>query len=308
MKKFLAIAAMLAMNSVFAEEIHYGDLNYFLKQGQFNVGVDTIINNEGTRTNESDKTEVDNYFVDSRFAFALSDSLNFTLGLNYLHDGQTEVNQGSSADDAGLQNPKLGANFRLLKQSDAFFNLDIGAVATIQVIDREVGTVNKEGNNLNPLFSNYAEPRNTLDLNARLGKKWDEANEFYLTGGIAYHMDGEYEELEGEMVDMDSSIDLKVAAFYQYRPVDEFMMTLGLNGTRYSEVKGENGSTDFTITDHIDYQFVFNAKYLINESLIAKFVFTQDSRNDFDFETDAGNTTFDKRNGLQYGIGVDLLF
>ena len=60
MKKFLAIAAMLTITSVFAEELHYGDLNYFLKQGQFNAVIDMIVNNEGTRKNESTKTEVDN--------------------------------------------------------------------------------------------------------------------------------------------------------------------------------------------------------------------------------------------------------
>lgn len=308
MKKFLAVAAVLAVTSVHAEELKFGDLNYFLKQGQFNAGIDMIVNNEYLRTGGSTKVEVDNYLYNSHFGYALTDKLNLTLGLNYLFSGETEVNKGASADDAGLQNPQLGANFRVMNQSDTGFNLDVGAVATIKIMDREVGTVDKEGNNTSPLYSSYADPRNTLDLNARLGKKWNEANEFYLTGGIAYHMDGDYKQLQGNTVDMDASMDLKLGASYQYRPVHEFMLTAGVSAIRYGEMDGQNGSDDFTVTDHIDYQFLFNAKYLITENFIAKFIFTQDRRNDFDYKADSGKSEIDKRTAHQFGAGVDFLF
>ena len=308
MKKFFAIAAILVVSSASAEELKFGDLNYFLKQGQFNVGADVIVNNETSRSAGTTDNEVDNYFLNSHFAYALNDSINLTVGLDFLIDGETEIDDGASADASGVLNPKLGANIRLMKQNTSGFNLDLGAVATVKVIDREVATVDKEGNNINPLYTNYADPRNTLELNARLGKKWNEANEFYLKAGLAYHMDGDYKQLQGETVDMDSSNDLSLGAFYQYRPVNEFMMTLGLTGTRFGEVDGQSGSDDFTFTDHIDYQFLFNAKYLIDESLIAKFVFTKDKRSDFDYEADSGDIEFDRRNGLQYGLGVDYLF
>jgi hypothetical protein len=308
MKKFLAVAAVLAVTSVNAEEVKFGDLNYFLKQGQFNVGVDAIVNNETSRVGGTAETEVDGYFLNTQFGYALTDSLNVTVGVNYLYDGETEVNKGASADDSGIQNPKFGANYRLMKQSDAGFNFDVGAVATLNVIDREVGTVDKEGNNQNPLYSNYADPRSSLDLNARLGNKWNEANEYYFLAGIAYHMDGEYEQLEGDMVDMDSSVDFKLGAFYQYRPVNEFMITLGLSGTRVGEVDGNDESEDFTITDHLDYQFSFNAKYLVTDAMIAKFIFTQGNRSDFDYEANSGDSEVDQRHALQYGLGVDFLF
>ena len=307
MKKFLAVAALLAVSAAQAEELRFGDLNYFLKQGQLNAGVDLLAHTEVARV-DGDDTEIQAYFFNSHFGYALSDKLNLTLGLDYIYDGQTEIEGASSADTAGLQNPKLGANFRVLNQSDFGYNFDVGAVATLKIADREVPTVTKDGNSLNPLISSYADPRNTMDLSARLGKKWNEANEFYLTGNLAYHMDGEYETAGGDDTDMDSSMDFKLGGFYQYRPVVEFMLTVGLTGTRVGEVDTETAGNEGTITDHIDYQFNFNAKYLITDTFIAKFVFTQDNRSDFDSETDLGDTEVEKRTAKQFGLGVDFLF
>lgn len=308
MKKIFALAAILAFGSVHAEELKFGDLNYFLKDGQINAGLDWVVDNETVRSGGVDDIEFDGYFYQAHFAYAFSNELNVTLGLNYLLNGQTETNQGASADDSGLQNPKLGANYRLMNQANAGFNLDLGAVATFELADREVGTVNKEGNNPSPVVSNFTDPRSSLELNARLGKKWNEANEFYFLGGFVYNLDADYKQLEGDTIDRDSSMDFKLGAFYQYRPVHEFMITLGLTGTRFGDIDGKDGNVDYTITDHIDYHFNFDAKYLINESLIAKLSFTQDKRNAFDIEKSTGDTKLDRRNGLQYGLGIDYLF
>ena len=308
MKKIFALAAILAFGSAQAEELKFGDLNYFLKQGQINAGLDWVVHNETARSGKTDDNEVDAYFYNAHLGYALTNDLNLTLGLTYVFDGQTEENGGGSADDSGLQNPELGANYRLMKQAEAGFNLDLGAVATINLADREVSSSTKDGNNFNPMLSNYADPRSSLELNARLGKKWNEANEFYFLGGFIYNLDGDYKQLGDDKVDMDSSMDFKLGAFYQYRPVNEFMMTLSLTGTRYGEIDGKDGSDSFTMTDHIDYKFGFDAKYLINESLIAKFSFTKDKRNDYDVETDLGDLELDRRNALQYGLGIDYLF
>jgi hypothetical protein len=309
MKKFLAAAAVLVVTSVHAEELKFGDLNYFLKQGQINVGADAIMNNEPSRNGAVDN-EVDGYLFETHAGYALNDSLNFTLGLNYLFDGMTKIGKNSSnTNDDGFQNPKFGANYRVLNQNDFGVNFDVGAVASVKLIDREVGSANKDGNSINPILTNYGEPRNTLDVNARLGKKWNEANEFYFTGGVAYHMDGSYKQLEGETVDMDASLDFKLSAFYQYRPVNEFMMTLGIASIRVGEMDGNNGVTNTTKTSHIDHQVVFNAKFLVNESLIVKFITTQDNRSNFDVTKDVGATeTYSKRHALQYGLGLDFIF
>ena len=312
MKKIFALAAILAFGSAHAEELKFGDLNYFLKQGQMNIKADFVSNNETSRYNKGDSTEIDSYLLNTKIAYAINDSLNVHLGLDFLFDGQAEDSRvglngdgdrvtktDASEDSMGLQNPKIGADFRLLNQSSAAFNLDFGAVATFKLTERKVGTSEKEGNMINPIFTT-ADPRSGLDLNARLGKKVNEANEYYFLAGVNYHLDGEYKQLQGSKVDVDSSVDFRLAGFYQYRPVNEFMMTLGLTAIRVGETDVGNS----TATSHMDYQFLFDAKYLITDSVIAKFSFTKDKRDDFDF----GDADIDKRNSLQYGIGIDYLF
>lgn len=308
MKKFLALAALMTIGTASAEELKFGDLNYFLKAGQFNVGADLLVNNETTRVAEASETEVDGYLLNTHYSYAIIDSLNVTLGVNVLLDGETQTGGGASVDAMGVQNPKFGANFRLLNQANSGFNLDFGAVASVKIADQEVAsTTKKDGNSIDRMASVYSEPRSSLELNSRFGKKWNEANEFYLIAGVIYHADGEYEQLEAGTVDVDSSVDFKLGGFYQYRPVNEFMMTFGAVATRYSDVDFDGGvkSTD---TAHTDMQFSFTTKYLVTDSLIAKFAFTKDSRGEYDRETSAGDTKIDKRNGLQYGLGVDLLF
>jgi hypothetical protein len=302
MKKFLALAAMLAIGSVQAEELKFGDLNYFLKQGQFNVREDFVVHNETMRAAKSIDVDVDGYIFQTHLGYALLDNLNLTLAFDYTMEGETEVDNDSSNVN-GFNNPSIGANYRLMNQNTSGFNLDFGAVATVKIIDREVNGGSTEGNMFSPVFSKYGDPRNTLDLNARFGKKWNEANEFYLLGGVLYHMDGEYDQKGSggqDGIDVDSSMDYKLGANYQYRPVHEFMINLGLSAISYSEydIDGEE------VSDHIDYLFNFDAKYLVNETTIAKFLFTKGRNDNFT----ADGVKFDKRDSLQYGLGVDLLF
>jgi len=310
MKKFLAVAAVLAVSSVNAQDVKFGDLNYFIKQSQVNLSSDFSLNREETRFND-EANEIEGYVSSTKLAFGLMDNLNVFLGLNYLYDMERHFPAGSNSSIDGLQNPILGANFRLMNQANSGFNLDLGATVDYNLMDYEVAAQSKEnGNTVSRAFSHYGDPRNSLELNARLGKKWNEANEFYVVSALTYNMDGETEDkVVGDDVEFDSSIDLALGAFYQYRPVNEFMMTLGLSATRNGEVEGETMGDDFTSDDHIDYTFSFAAKYLITESFIAKFNFSQDKRSDYDVEFDAGGTNkYERRTGNQFGLGVDFLF
>lgn len=307
MKKFLALAAVLVVSSVNAEELKFGDLNYFLKAGQFNVGGDVIANNETVRDSGTN-VDVDSYLVNTHYAYAFTDSLNVVLGVDLLIDGETEPKVGASADAQGFQNPTLGVNFRAMDQSTSGMNLDFGAVARVKVIQREFGTDKKEGNSISPIYSKHAEPRNGLELNARLGKKWNEANEFYFLVGATHHLDGEGKQLQGNKVKFDSSTDFKASANYQYRPINEFMMNFGLAAVSYAEMKGKDGANKFEVSDHLDFVFGFDAKYLVTETTIAKFIFTKDRRDKFDVKDSLGTDKFDKRGSIQYGLGVDFLF
>ncbi len=309
MKKFLVLAAVLAVSSANAEELKFGDLNYFLKAGQFNAGANFIVNNETTREGEAVETEVDNYALNTHFGLALTNQFNLTFGWDLLIDGETQADGENSADAWGLQNPRLGANFRLLDQESSGFNFDIGTIATFNFTDREVASRETDGNMINPLYSNFADPRHGLELNARLGKKWDEANEFYLLAGAVYHLEGDYDQKDGDKVEIDPSLDFKAGAFYQYRPVNEFMITLGVNAVRFGERDLEVGALEATDQDHLDFQFLFAAKYLVTESTVFNITFTKDRKGNYDREIKGvGDNEIDKRNGILYGCGVDFLF
>lgn len=303
MKKFLAALAVLSATTASAMDAKFGDLNYFLKQGQMNLTFDANMRTEDTRTNGA-KDEAEGYVFNPSLGYAVSDDLNVVLKLQHLYQMKSNTTETS-----GLQNPQFAANYRLMKQADSGFNVDLGAVLSLKVTDREVSSSSEDGNMIDPFSSNYAEPRNTLDLNARLGNKWNEANEFYLLAGAAFHMAGDYEQNGGNDVDLESSMDFKLGGYYQYRPVNEFMMTLGLVGTRFGEMDGEAGGNDFTSQDHLDFEFIFKAKYLVNETTIVYFNFTDERRADYDIENEgAADTKLDKRMAASYGLGIDLLF
>jgi opacity protein-like surface antigen len=313
MKKFLCLAAVAAatVGSVQAEELLFGDLNYFMKKGQVNVTANAVMGDETARKDQTTETKVDGYFLNTTLALGLADHINAFVGLDYLHNVKTEVGT-PHYDTNGLQNPKFGGNVRLLNQDNAGVNFDVGAVVAVKFLDRETGSVSpkKDGDLLSPALSNHAEPRNTLDVNARVGKKWDIANEVYFLGGVTYHQSGKYKDLgANDDVSMESSVDVKAGAFYQYRPVDEFMTTLGVSGTRFGEFDGKAADgTKLTSTSHIDLEFLFQAKYLVNDNLIAKFMMSQDRRSTYEIQAPSSQSVNDKRQSFNYGLGVDFLF
>lgn len=310
MKKLLAVAAIFVVTSAHAEEAKFGDLNYFYKQGQFNLTSDFNVNREKSRVDE-EEIEVEGYISSTRITYGLMNNLNLFVGLNYLYDFETATEANGTSTINGLQNPIVGGSFRILNQADGGFNLDVGATADFNLMDYKVAEAgNENGNAVDPQLSQYGDPRSSLVLNARLGNKWNEANEFYLVSALSYNKDGEFEDKNlDEDVELDSSMDLSLGAFYQYRPVHEFMLTIGLTGTRIGEVEGDINGTDITVEDHIDYTFSFVAKYLITETFIAKFNFAQDRRSDFDVEVEgAADSEYERRKGNQFGVGVDFLF
>jgi hypothetical protein len=303
MKKILATGTLLACLSVSATELKFGDLNYFLQAGQMNLAFDASIRSEDSRVDGA-KDELDGYVFSGYFAYALRSDLNVSFGLQQLWKVKTK-----DTETSGLQNPQLGANYRLFHQADQGFNLDFGARVGLVVFDREVSSESKDGNMPDPKYSNYAQARNNIELNARAGKKWNEANEFYVMAGLNYFNGGEYEVLGGEDVDLDPSLNLLVGGYYQYRPVNEFMMTLGLVATQFNEVDGEAAGSDFTFGQHIDTDFIFKAKYLVTESTIVSFNFSQENRSDYKIKNEgASDTKVDERMALSYGMGVDFLF
>lgn|GEM_PF-1540151 len=320
MKMIIAAVGFLLAATAGAQELKFGDLNYFLKQGQFSLTADM---NHGTyrfktspvgANTPSVTKQSEGYYLTTKYSYALTNRFNLFLGLNYQYDVINKV-VGSNTErfnQDGLNNPVLGANFRLFNQETKGVNLDFGAVARIGVESAEVGTVgavkgSKDGN--------AANGRNSLELNTRAGTKWNEANEWFVTAGVIYNKAGDYKihtpnNGVNRDVDVESSWDSFVSAAYQYRPVNEFMMALSLTANRVDKIDSTETNSNSSMDEnaHFDYEFAFNAKYLICENFIAKFNYGQSLLSDYDVEILGTETEIQNRHRRSFGLGVDFLF
>lgn len=302
MRKLIAVAAVLAFSSAHAaEELKFGDVNYFLKQGEKNVTAD-LSQTFYKQNDGGDKTVTRAFQLDTTAAYAITDQFNAFVGLSYAYDRVTKDKSGNTErfNSDGLANPAFGANFRLQNQNTSMYNVDFGAVARINIEDAEIGSTGEDGN--------FADPNNSLELNARMGRKWNEANEWQLAVGGVYNMDGEStaKTAGGDVdVDEDASYDLFLRATYQYRPINEFMVLLSAQATQVGErdVKPEGASKD-TIDSHTNVDLKFTAKYLINDGIIGKFNWGVSRL--AELETDSGDV--DNRHQNFFGLGVDFLF
>lgn len=299
MKKAIFVAAVLAATSAQATSgLDFGDLNYFLKQNQFNLTSDFDVLNQ-----EVNDAEVDGYILRNRFGFGVMDNLNVFLGLDWAYQLDTKVAGQAESRNPGLSNPYIGANYRVMNQKNSALNLDLGLLARVQVLDAELGEDGKDGN--------FYEGNHTIEANVAVGHKWNEANEWRLTAAALYNFAGEYELRDSNGnndVETDGSLDFSLTAAYQYRPVQEFMMTTSLEAVRVGEVDAETRNIDVTDDAHLDFNFVFTAKYLITETFIAKFNYGFSRLAEYDRETGATKEEQKDRHENFYGLGIDWLF
>src|SRR5690606_31038317 len=91
--------------------------------------------------------------LSTQLAYAFTDQFNAFVGLEYAYDREFENKTDAKTTDYtsdGLANPALGVNYRLLNQNDSRYNLDLGAVARINIEDAEDGDAvpgnSKDGN------------------------------------------------------------------------------------------------------------------------------------------------------------------
>jgi len=257
-------------------------------------------------------TETEGWFVDTLFTYGLTDRLSLFAGLNYQYDVEV-TSETSPRDDRynqdGLANPVLGGVFRLWNQADSVVNLDFGAIGRVKIQDQEFG----KASGADSVDGNAADGRSSTELFARVGQKWNEANEWQLTGGLNHHFDGEHEQaqISGSNTKFDdaSSTDFYVKAAYQYRPVNEFMMALALQGTYVGERSIEDETNlKQEMDSHLDWDLTFKAKYLITSGVVANFTLGQSRYPDYKGKFDGNNFDIEKRKNSRIGLGVDLLF
>lgn len=311
MRNMIAVAALLvATTAGAAEELKFGDVNYFLKTGEFNLTGDV------TQTYEKNKfdgttLETRGLLFSTQLAYAYNSQFNVFLGLDYAWDRETEdkttaANADFSSD--GLANPTVGVNYRLMNQNDSRYNVDFGAIARINIEDAERG----DSAGQNSKDGNFADSRSSLELNARTGRKWNIANEWQLAAGLVYFTEGEttVNDVGGKTeLDDDSSYDVYLRATYQYRPVNEFMMLLSAQATQVGETESDiKGGGSVKADAHLDLDFRFTAKYLIMDNFIAKFNYGMSRNADYDVKVAGTKQELEKRRESFFGLGVDFLF
>lgn len=307
MKKMIAVLAMLSASALNAQELNFGDINYFLKQGEFNIAAD--INSTYYKETSNDVTlQTLGTLFETRYGFGVLDNLNFYLGVDYAFDRKVENKTtpiNADIGQEGFANPALSANYRLLNQRDSMVNLDFGLEGRFNLQDAEtgysVGQDSKDGN--------FADGRNSFQFNTRVGRKWNDSNEWQLAGGVTRHTSGERTDLMAdEKVDIESSTDFFLKATYQYIPVDEFMMALSVRATRVGEVDTDLSGSETNTDSYTDLDFTFRAKYFITKGFIASFQYGMSRNANYDVKSDFGNYEVRKRRENYYGLGVDLLF
>lgn len=313
MKNFIALMAILASTTAFAtENLEFGDLNYFLKQGQLNAKADFVLSTIERKiapgAGSSTKIEREGYTLETDYGFGVMDNLNVYLGLDYDYEMKINDNVNSKYTQDGLKDPSLSANFRLIDQKDSAVNFDIGAIARYSWEDREDGA----SLNSKTKDGNAVSGRTSVELNTAVGRKWNEANEWRLSAGLVHFTEGERDDLNigsgKTKVDMESSQDIFVRAAYQYRPVQEFMMGFAITGTQIGEAEEKSGGVKSTIEDHMVYDFTFTAKYLVTESMIVRFAMNEGNNPDYDIKSGGSTTEVKNIRASFMSLGVDFLF
>lgn len=316
MRKMFAAVVLLAVTSAHAaEELKFGDLNYFLKQGQFNVAADISSTYYKQTPAGAATLETRGYLVESRYGYGITDKFNAFIGVDYAFDREVEDKSPAGSnngnfDQNGFANPALGLNYRLLNQNNSRYNLDFGFVGRFNIEEAKTGSAT--GQNIRN--GNFADGRSSYEANVRTGRKWNEANEWQLAAGTVYYRaDGERKLLLNtgdQKLDLDSSMNFFLSATYQYRPVNEFMMSVSARATRVGEAdfKNKTAGTNSTEKAHTDLNFVYRAKYLITDNFIANFHYGMSRNAEYNVETNGANQKIQRRRENYFGLGVEFLF
>lgn len=313
MKKLFALLALTVVGSSQAQKLSFGDVNYFLKKNQFQLSAEANQEHNRFKSGGTDyrlRGEV----YSTRLNYALADNLNVFAGLSYNRDmefaSETGGNKSASAFQDGLRNPSLGLNYRFIQQGEnSGVNFDLGLGYDFGLEDEKFAGTAGNGSKKN---GNAANGRNSSEINLRVGRKWNEANEWQVAAGLVRNYEGDRERLvvggASSKTDLDASWDQFIRATYQYRPVKEMMFLLSWQTTRVGEFDETNSTTKFERESVIDHDFTFRAKYLITENFIARFNYTAGRLSEVDYDINGVKNDLTSRRRSTFGLGVDFLF
>lgn len=304
MKKLISVLAIMVATSAGAEELSFGDVNYFLKTNQFNPEVGFDVTYQKNRNNGNDAL-TRGQLITSKYGYGVTDTFNLVLGVDYSARNYTQLNGTTDYKSKGFANPSLAANYRLFNQNQSRYNIDFGAVVRVGVEDAVQGGSKKNGN--------FANGRDSLELNARMGRKWNEANEWQLAVGAIYNNDGESKAqtaLGKNDIEEDASTDFYIRGTYQYRPVKEFMMLVSAQANQVGDFtsKPKVGGVKSESDAHYDFDFNFSAKYLVLYNLIAKFNYGMSRNSDISRKVGGTSSDIERRRENVMGLSVEYLF
>ncbi len=319
MKKFVALCAIVFATSAFAtSELEFGDLNYFIKQKQLNFSAIARYQNARYQlTSKSASTvahETEGYKALTSLGYGIMDNLNVFVGLDY--DYQYEFTNTTTNDkhynQDGLNNPIFGGNYRIINQNEAPVNFDVGILARQNVQQAKSGDSLGAGNNGHAKDGNAADGRSSYEINTSIGRKWNEANEWRLSGGFVRNNDGDRDQLSTtastKNIKMNASNDMYLMAMYQYRPVQEFMLNVSAKAFRLEEFTEKNSGVKTKNDAHMRYDLLFNAKYLVTETFIVDWRFAQSRLPDYDTTTGNAKSTYHSQVAGYMSLGVNYLF
>src|SRR5690606_20721666 len=99
MRRMIATAMLLVAGTAqSAEQLKFGDINYFLQQGQFNLLADVNSSFEKQRV-DGDDVEVRGVILSTQLAYAFTDQFNAFVGLEYAYDREFENKTDAKTTD-----------------------------------------------------------------------------------------------------------------------------------------------------------------------------------------------------------------
>ncbi len=307
----LATALLAAASANATEEVKFGDLNFFVPASKFSLLTNVEFRSEEAKV-AGVTEEQEGYQANALVTYGLSDNFNLFAGLSYLHDFETQSETSPANahyDEDGFTSPLFGGIYRLASQNDSSFNFDLGAIGRFQVQDAERGSATGADSSDGNASSNG----HSAEVFARVGKKWNEANEWQLTAGVTQNLEGEYEvkSAAGDTeFETDASTDFFARAAYQYRPVNEFMLSLAFQATQFGETTEESKTTGAEVdyNDHLDFDVDFVAKYLVTDTAIVRFNLGHGINRGFKGENAGVDFEIKQRKESRIGLGAELLF
>lgn len=300
-----------------SQELQLGDLNFFLKKGQLLSTNDYrkyTIERRSVVGAGNTHYETEGNLLQSRLSYGVHKKLNLFLELGYQLDWEVRDTTNNTAhfNLDGFVNPALGTTYRWKSQEDDKLNIYSSLVAYINVQDEEKGHASSPTNSVD---GNAAKARDVLEFNTSIGHKWNPKNEWIATGGILHNFSGEsqqnYSSGRKNKVYEDASTNLYLKLAYQYRPIEQWMISPSIKSTYVGEQKMKFSNVVVRSNSYLMHDLDLALKYSVTKNFLVRLNYGQSLLPDYDGKSTEG-TEIDvdtiSQSKRYYGLGIDWLW